>query len=281
MEFLICAAIGIVALWVLFKRSSNKATKDTRAYSPEKKFKSLEEQIGSDHCSGLTCNPNDKCQDQEILFCHTILKRAGIPPEHIIGQFPALVSSNASGIGKIDFAVKTPDERALAIELDGHKYHAKLEREEFNKQQKRQNELVSAGWIIIRFTADDMNKTPDYCIELIKKIYSTSKGTASPMDGLVIFADYNTTKSREEAPKQPLFSKIRGKYYTICNSAKDFSDDKIAQMTFWIKCFKHECGGETTRLKQKNHDIFYWRCNKCQITYNDDNGIPVDKFKKG
>jgi very-short-patch-repair endonuclease len=42
----------------------------------------------------------------------------------------------------------------LAIELDGRAWH--VDRDRFQRDRKRQNQLVSAGWTVLRFTWDDI-----------------------------------------------------------------------------------------------------------------------------
>lgn len=55
----------------------------------------------------------------------------------------------------------------LAVEVDGYAYHSARDR--FLKDRRRQNNLVSAGWIILRFTWEDLTQYPDRTISLIRQ----------------------------------------------------------------------------------------------------------------
>jgi very-short-patch-repair endonuclease len=46
----------------------------------------------------------------------------------------------------------------VAVEVDGWAYHRDAER--FRQERRRQNELVLAGWTILRFTWDDLTQRP-------------------------------------------------------------------------------------------------------------------------
>lgn len=55
----------------------------------------------------------------------------------------------------------------LAVEVDGFAYHGK-HLGDFKRDRERQNLLTVAGWRILRFTASDIRKTPERCLELIE-----------------------------------------------------------------------------------------------------------------
>ena len=59
-------------------------------------------------------------------------------------------------LGRVDFAF--PDRR-LAIEVDGYEHHASLDA--FQRDRARQNDLVAAGWTVLRFTWDDVHQRPE------------------------------------------------------------------------------------------------------------------------
>ncbi len=59
-------------------------------------------------------------------------------------------------LGRVDFAL--PDLR-LAIEVDGYERHASLQA--FQHDRARQNDLVAAGWTVLRFTWDDLRQRPE------------------------------------------------------------------------------------------------------------------------
>ena len=84
-----------------------------------------------------------------------LLKNAGLPAaafQHPVGRY------------EIDFAY--PD-LLLAIEVDGYGPHAS--RRAFQNDRSRQNELVAAGWTVLRFTWADVVKRPDHVARLIRE----------------------------------------------------------------------------------------------------------------
>ncbi|MBA3490149.1 MAG: DUF559 domain-containing protein [Longispora sp.] len=54
----------------------------------------------------------------------------------------------------------------LAIEVDGRAWHSADQ--SFERDRQRQNEIVSAGWQILRFTWRDLNDRPDYVIAMVQ-----------------------------------------------------------------------------------------------------------------
>lgn len=71
----------------------------------------------------------------------------------------------------IDFAIVGELSR-IAIEIDGYGYHAEgvISRASFNDQQARQNELVLAGWRILRFTFDQVRNDPYRCQDQLRRM---------------------------------------------------------------------------------------------------------------
>lgn len=57
------------------------------------------------------------------------------------------------------------DER-IVVELDGGDSH--MRKEVFEDDRLRQNEMVLAGWLVLRFTWDDVTKRPDYVVRTIR-----------------------------------------------------------------------------------------------------------------
>lgn len=57
---------------------------------------------------------------------------------------------------------------SLAIEIDGWQWHGK-HKGDFARDRERQNLLTIHGWRILRFTAGQIRKDVNGCIEIIKK----------------------------------------------------------------------------------------------------------------
>ena len=68
-------------------------------------------------------------------------------------------------LGRVDFAF--PEIR-LAIEVDGYEHHASLHA--FQHDRARQNELVAAGWTVLRFTWDDITRRPEQVATAILRV---------------------------------------------------------------------------------------------------------------
>ena len=76
-----------------------------------------------------------------------LLLAAGLPPP---------VPEYAFGRYRLDFA--WPELR-LAVEVDGYRHHSSWDA--FRDDRDRQNDMVAAGWIVLRFTWDDVCHRPE------------------------------------------------------------------------------------------------------------------------
>lgn len=79
-------------------------------------------------------------------------------------RVPQAVRQFPFGDRRIDFAYP---ELKIAIELDGRADHSK--KAVFEDDRHRQNELVLAGWTVLRFTWDDITKRPETVATTIKR----------------------------------------------------------------------------------------------------------------
>ncbi|MCX7785787.1 MAG: endonuclease domain-containing protein, partial [candidate division WOR-3 bacterium] len=73
----------------------------------------------------------------------------------------------------LDFAIFCRDGK-LNIECNGEKYHSSKEAR--IKDRKRDNDLTSRGWSILRFSGEEINKDINSCIRQIKKTIKTLQG---------------------------------------------------------------------------------------------------------
>jgi very-short-patch-repair endonuclease len=60
-----------------------------------------------------------------------------------------------------------PDARVV-VELDGWAYH--VTRDRFHHDRERQNRLIGAGWIVLRFTWRDLSERPGYVTATIRAV---------------------------------------------------------------------------------------------------------------
>ncbi|MCW2541436.1 MAG: hypothetical protein JWN95_3161 [Frankiales bacterium] len=82
---------------------------------------------------------------------HRLLQAAGVTGW--IANFEVRVRGAMIALVDVAFA-----EHLLAIELDGMAYHSDAAR--FRRDRRRQNQLVAAGWRVLRFTWDDVLHRP-------------------------------------------------------------------------------------------------------------------------
>ena len=68
------------------------------------------------------------------------------------------------------------DDRVL-VEVDGMAFHT--DAETFQRDRRRQNELVNAGWAVLKFTWTDVTERPDYVIATIRQALKRSRSGVS------------------------------------------------------------------------------------------------------
>jgi very-short-patch-repair endonuclease len=74
-------------------------------------------------------------------------------------------------LGRVDFAFP---ERRLAVEVDGYEHHSSLAA--FQRDRVRQNDLVAAGWTVLRFTCDDIRRRPERVVTSILTVLGALDG---------------------------------------------------------------------------------------------------------
>ena len=94
---------------------------------------------------------------------HRLLRGAGLPR-------PEREHRVLDGRYRLDFA--WPDAR-LAAEVDGYAFHAS--RRTFQDDRARQNDLVAAGWTVLRFTWGDVCQRPGVVAGRIGRALSASR----------------------------------------------------------------------------------------------------------
>jgi very-short-patch-repair endonuclease len=77
------------------------------------------------------------------------------------------VRSGASIIARLDFAY--PRDR-IGIELDGAAYHSGSDARKRDRQ--RDNRLSAMGWRLLRFDWDDVTRTPDDVLAMMRPLGS-------------------------------------------------------------------------------------------------------------
>lgn len=101
-------------------------------------------------------------QDSEQLFVKEFLFPlfGNKKMKYVIPQYPFLDSSGRSR--RIDFGI-IYNGKKLALEVNGESYHAEgiIPGEQFDDNLNRQNEILSAGWFLLRFSYNQL-KAPEW-----------------------------------------------------------------------------------------------------------------------
>ncbi len=105
-----------------------------------------------------------RCGSVLESLCRLLLIQAGLAPE--VTQL--LVRSRDGGrIGRVDFA--WPSAR-LVVEVDGFAFHA--DRESYREDRRRSNALQRAGWVVLRFSWEDVVHTPQLVVAAVREVLS-------------------------------------------------------------------------------------------------------------
>ncbi|MFU0824096.1 MAG: hypothetical protein ACFWTK_03400 [Clostridium sp.] len=75
---------------------------------------------------------------------------------------------------KLDFTIKT-NRYKYVIEIDGYTYHAegamRVSPEYFDDLLVKQNDLILNGWILIRFSYNQIRTNPSFCIDTLRRAF--------------------------------------------------------------------------------------------------------------
>ncbi len=97
----------------------------------------------------------------EMLFLELVWWPAFGQFQHLHPEYE--VNDFKDGYRYLDFAYIRIGMR-LAIEIDGYGPHWRnISRHQFSDHCRRQNDLVTDGWKVLRFTYDDVKESPRYC----------------------------------------------------------------------------------------------------------------------
>ena len=111
-------------------------------------------------------------QDSEALFVREFLFpiMGTQKMKYVVPQYPFLDSSGRSR--RIDFGVLYNGKK-LALEVNGESYHAEgiIPGEQFDDNLNRQNEILSAGWFLLRFSYNQL-KDPKWRQKVSHDLFS-------------------------------------------------------------------------------------------------------------
>lgn len=80
------------------------------------------------------------------------------------------------GARHYELDVVFPDLR-IALEVDGYAYHSS--RDQFVQDKRRQNDLITAGWLVLRFSWRDLTEQPERVIADVRAGIVERRSTAS------------------------------------------------------------------------------------------------------
>lgn len=118
----------------------------------------------------------------ELDFFDQVLRRVrGLDPDYVRVQHPAAGVSGTEY--RLDYAILRPGEPRLGIEIDGFqktKTHNEGDAARQGSMSARQNDLVNAGWRLLRFTNQQVRTEPGTCRTQLEDALATRAAQSHP-----------------------------------------------------------------------------------------------------
>lgn len=96
-----------------------------------------------------------------------LLSAHGLPPPQ--SQLVVRTRTGAR-IGAVDFAW---EDLRVVLETDGFAFHA--DRRSYRDDRRRGNALVRAGWVVLRFSWEDVVSHPDYVVSCVRDVLAAAR----------------------------------------------------------------------------------------------------------
>ena len=265
------------------------SAKNVEVRKPRQSYEEEERNICSRHgklpCDGTRCTPYIRCSPVERLFCRDVLTKA-VEGNFFSGQYTLPLPS---GNCRLDFAVGTKDGRRLAIEFDGFHAHAReLDPDAFNRQLRRQNELILAGWQVLRFSYYQLIQETEWCRQVLQAALAPAKkSVAVPLCGPLARAEVHGCADTEAAKRCGLvFSDLRQCWYVNNLNEVAPSTPEDWRMNVWAACPNSGCAGRLEVRQRRDDKRYFWYCPVCDETFSDRSGGqrrtgPVPKNRSG
>lgn len=122
--------------------------------------RALARQSGSPAMRDLLDGVAEGARSRAERVAQHVLRRTGLPGWRWNHPVPLLDGSTAI----VDAALPA---LKIAIEIDGRAFH--VDAQAFQHDRTRQNGLVAAGWIVLRFTWSDVTRRPDYVVDAVMR----------------------------------------------------------------------------------------------------------------
>lgn len=101
-----------------------------------------------------------------------LLLAAGLPRPRVEFPFPWDAGRR--------FDMAYPD-RKVAIEWDSRRWHTRYE--DFDRDRHRDREAIVHGWVVLRFTWDDLDRRPHEIVDVLRRVVDGSTGPISATVG--------------------------------------------------------------------------------------------------
>ena len=130
------------------------------------------QRLGNRQIAALLAELSGAAAESERVL-HRLLRDAGLS-----GWQPNLRVRVAGQTYEIDVAFAAD---RVAIEVDGWAHHVDVPR--FRADRRRQNALVLAGWLVLRFTWSDLVERPAHVIHTVRAALATGRGELTRISG--------------------------------------------------------------------------------------------------
>lgn len=154
--------------WVRTKDAVYRALQ-TKWITPETLLRATEEfknRRGNTELRRAAVAASSGSHAESELLAQRLLRRAGL--NKFTSNLP--VSDERGLIGNIDIAFV---KQQVAIEIDGQAWHTDHSR--FQHDRQRQNRLINIGWLVLRFTWDDLTDRPAYVTRTVREALAATR----------------------------------------------------------------------------------------------------------
>jgi very-short-patch-repair endonuclease len=257
--------LTIVVVFIVVLLSKKYKTTNYSRHGVKKQKNALEEKYGPFPCDGkkFICTRNTPC-DSERVFCKNVMIKI-FKPGSFRAQLPILLPS---GVRRLDFAFVTRKNEPVAIEIDDFESHiANRNHSTFSDELVRQNELVLAGWKVLRFAFMDTVNNYEKCIAAIQEIYPQTEANIAGQFR-EIFTDIKIPNEERSNAKQFMnsinaqWAPLRNRWYLLNGQNEPTNIPVGWELQQWTPCLKDSCDGKAV-LYKKNQDR-WWFCAQCK-----------------
>lgn len=246
----------------------------------ERSYEEKEQRICARHgalpCDGLRCTPYARCSPAERLFCRDVLSRVAAGRFFSAQYAVRLPSGNC----RIDFVMGLADGRRLAVELDDFQSHvADSDPARFGRELRRQNELLLAGWTVLRFSFRQLTGEAEWCRDVLRAVIA-GVPCPPPLCGPLPRAEVGSVADTGAAKRSGLqFSErsvlapdSKGCWYINNLNEVETSVPDDWHMKVWAGCLTPGCTGHLESRRRRADGCYFWYCRTCGLNLGDRSG---------